>query len=194
MNLLDVAMVVGAYLLGSIPFGLLITRCLGGPDPRQGGSGNIGATNVTRLAGRSAGVATLFLDAAKGAVPMAVALHYLSEWPAAAVGLAAFLGHIFPLYLGFKGGKGVATALGVLAAASPLSLLATVGVLALTAWLSGHVSVGSMAGCASAPLWLLLWGHSTPLTVMALAMALLVIWRHRENLVRLRQGQEHSWR
>lgn len=194
MTLLGAAMIVGAYLLGSIPFGLLITRLLGGPDPRQGGSGNIGATNVTRLAGRSAGVATLFLDAAKGAVPMALALVYLPDWPAAAVGLAAFLGHIFPLYLGFKGGKGVATALGVLAAASPLSLLATVGILALTAWWSGHVSLGSLAGCASAPLWLLFWGHSTPLTLMALAMALLVVWRHRENIARLRQGRENSWR
>ncbi|CAO0822615.1 Glycerol-3-phosphate acyltransferase [Desulfarculales bacterium] len=194
MNLLGAAWFAGAYLLGSIPFGLLITRLLGGPDPRSGGSGNIGATNVTRLAGRGAGVATLFLDAAKGAVPMALALHHLPEWLAVAVGLAAFLGHIFPLYLGFKGGKGVATALGVLAAASPLSLLATLGVLILAAWWSGHVSVGSMTGCASAPIWLMVWEHSVPLALMGLAMALLVVWCHRENIVRLRQGQESSWR
>ncbi|MFH1034486.1 MAG: glycerol-3-phosphate 1-O-acyltransferase PlsY [Pseudomonadota bacterium] len=194
MNLLGAAMVAGAYLLGSIPFGLLITRLMGGPDPRHGGSGNIGATNVTRLAGRAAGVATLFLDAAKGAVPMALALAYLPPWPAAAVGLAAFLGHLYPLYLGFKGGKGVATALGVLATASPLTFLATLGVLVLAAWWSGHVSVGSMAGCASAPIWLMIWGQSPPLTFMALAMALMVIWRHRANIVRLRQGSEHGWR
>jgi acyl phosphate:glycerol-3-phosphate acyltransferase len=194
MTFLGVAMILGAYLLGSVPFGLLITRALGGPDPRHGGSGNIGATNVTRLAGRWAGVATLFLDAAKGALPMGLALHYLPDWPAAAVGLAAFLGHIFPLYLRFKGGKGVATALGVLAAVSPLTLLATLGVLALAAWWSGHVSVGSLAGCASSPLWLALWGHGLPLTLMALAMALVVLWRHRDNIARLRQGQENSWR
>ncbi|MBI5523733.1 MAG: glycerol-3-phosphate 1-O-acyltransferase PlsY [Desulfarculus sp.] len=194
MDLWAAALVLGGYLLGSIPFGLLVTRLLGGPDPRGGGSGNIGATNVTRLAGKTAGVATLFLDAAKGTLPTALALHYLAPAPAAAVGLAAFLGHVFPLYLGFKGGKGVATALGVLAAVTPLGLLATMAVLVLAAWWSGHVSVGSLAGCLSAPAWLWLLGQPAPLVVMALVMAALVVWRHKDNIARLRQGSEHGLR
>lgn len=188
-------LVLAAYLLGSVPFGLVVTRLLGGPDPRVGGSGNIGATNVTRLAGKTAGALTLLLDAAKGWAPTALALAWWGPgWAAAAVGLAAFLGHLLPLYLRFKGGKGVATALGVILALSPWACLGMLAVLAGLAWLSGYVSLGSLAGCLSAPVWLLVLREPAPLAAMAGVMALLVLWAHRENIARLRQGQEHSFR
>jgi glycerol-3-phosphate acyltransferase PlsY len=110
------------------------------------------------------------------------------------VGLAAFLGHLLPLYLRFKGGKGVATALGVILALSPWACLGMLAVLAGLAWLSGYVSLGSLAGCLSAPVWLLVLREPAPLAAMAGVMALLVLWAHRENIARLRQGQEHSFR
>jgi glycerol-3-phosphate acyltransferase PlsY len=193
--LAQLTLVLAAYLLGSVPFGLVVARLLGGPDPRAGGSGNIGATNVTRLAGKTAGGLTLVLDAAKGWAPTALALAWWGPgWAAAAVGLAAFLGHLLPIYLRFKGGKGVATALGVMLAVSPWAFLGMLAVLAGVAWLSGYVSLGSLAGCASAPLWLLALREPAPLAAMAGVMALLVLWAHRENIARLRQGQEHSFR
>lgn len=201
MILAEAGLVTAAYLLGSVPFGLLTARVMGGPDPRRGGSGNIGATNVARLAGKTAGAITLLLDAAKGWLPMALALSWFgpSSWPnlhwaAAAVGLAAFLGHCYPLYLGFKGGKGVATALGVLLAASPLAGLIALAVIAGLAWGTGHMAVGSLAGCGLAPVVMLVLGVPAPFTSMALVMAALVALRHRENIARLRAGNEPGFR
>lgn len=194
MMLVFLGLFVGAYLVGSVPFGLAVARLCGGVDPRHGGSGNIGATNVSRLAGKSAGAATLLLDAAKGWLPAYLAWSWLEPWQAAAVGLAAFLGHIFPIYLKFKGGKGVATALGVLLAATPLGFLIILAVLGGTAWWSGHMSVGSLAGIGSAPLVMLFLGEPRPLVFSTLAIALLVIWRHKDNISRLRSGREHGWR
>ena len=113
------ALVIAGYLLGAVPFGLLVSRAMGGPDPRQGGSGNIGATNVARQLGKTAGVLTLLLDIAKGLSPALLADHWLTPWWAGAVGLAAFIGHCWPVYLRFRGGKGVATFLGVLFGLAP---------------------------------------------------------------------------
>lgn len=202
MNLPLLTLVLVAYLLGSIPFGLVVSRALGAPDPRTGGSGNLGATNVARMAGKPAGIITLLLDAAKGAVPTALALAWLPDQgpalpqftPLAAIltGLAAFCGHCWPVYLRFKGGKGVATALGVYLALSPLVLLGVLAVFFLAAWRTRHVSVGSMAGCSSAPVWLLLRGAAWPVVAVSVLMALLVILRHRENLARLRRGEENA--
>jgi glycerol-3-phosphate acyltransferase PlsY len=183
---------LGAYLLGAVPFGLLVARAFGGPDPRTAGSKNIGANNVARLVGKSAGLLTLFLDAGKGAAPTALALACLSPWQAVLVGLAAFIGHIWPVFLGFKGGKGVATAIGVILAFSPGALAGVLAVFFLTAWWSGYVSVGSMAACASAPIWLFLAGRPWVMVAASLLMALVVVWRHRENIARLRAGQEHG--
>ena len=182
----------GAYLLGSIPFGLVLCKILGKTDPRHAGSGNIGATNVARLAGKPVGIATLLLDVAKGAVPVFLAAIWLPEWQCALAGLAAFAGHCYPLYLGFKGGKGVATAMGVYLALSWPSLIGILVVFIVTVWRSGYVSLGSIMACCSAPLWLLAWGKSWPAVVMALVMAVLVIWKHRENIARLRAGKEHG--
>jgi len=187
-----IGLTLGAYLLGSIPFGLVLCKLLGKPDPRTAGSKNIGATNVSRLAGKPVGVATLLLDVAKGAVPIWLAAGWLPDWQCAAVGLAAFVGHCYSAYLGFRGGKGVATAMGVYLAISWPSLLGVLAVFIATAWRSKHVSLGSLLACASAPLWLLAWGQPWPIVIIALVMALLVVWKHRENIARLRAGTEHG--
>jgi glycerol-3-phosphate acyltransferase PlsY len=194
MSAVGLALVALGYLVGSVPFALAVSRAFGGPDPRTGGSGNLGATNVARLAGKPAGVITLLLDAAKGAAPVYAGLAWASPAEAALAGAAAFVGHCYPLYLGFRGGKGVATALGVFLALAPLALAGVLAVFGLAVWRSGHISVGSMGACASAPLWMLVAGRPASLAVVAALMALLVLWRHRENIARLRAGSEHGWR
>lgn len=192
MTMLWIGLMAGAYLLGSIPFGLVLCKLLGKADPRNAGSGNIGATNVARLAGKPIGAATLLLDVAKGAVPVFLAAAWLPEWQGAAVGLAAFVGHCYPVYLGFKGGKGVATAMGVYLAFSWPALIGVLAIFILSAWRSGYVSLGSILACGSAPLWLLAWGQPWPMVLIALAMAIIVVWKHRENIARLRAGSEHG--
>jgi len=192
MYLKPLGFFLGAYLLGAVPFGLLLAKAFGGPDPRTAGSGNIGANNVARLVGKSAGLITLLLDVGKGAAPTALALFWLPAWQAAVVGICSFAGHIWPVFLGFKGGKGVATAMGVTLAFSPSALAGVLAVFFLTAWRTGYVSVGSMAACGSAPFWLLVAGEPWPMTTAGLLMALVVVWRHRENIARLRAGQEHG--
>lgn len=178
--------------MGSIPFGLVLCKLLGKTDPRTAGSRNIGATNVARLAGKPIGVATLLLDVAKGAVPVFIAAAWLPEWQCALVGAASFLGHCYPVYLGFKGGKGVATAMGVYLALSWPSLIGVLAVFIAVAWRSGYVSLGSLLACGSAPLWFLAWGEPWSVVVVALGMAIMVVWKHRENIARLRAGNEHG--
>lgn len=192
ISVLGTGLIIGAYLLGSIPFGLVMCKVLGKPDPRTAGSKNIGATNVARLAGKPVGVATLLLDVAKGAVPVFVAANWLPEWQCAVVGLAAFVGHCYSIYLGFRGGKGVATAMGLYLALSWPSLLGVLAVFIATAWRSGHVSLGSLLACCSAPLWLLAWGEPWPVVAVAVVIAGLVVWKHRENIARMRAGTEHG--
>jgi len=187
-----------AYLVGSIPFGLLLARTMG-VDVRRAGSGNIGATNVARLAGRKLGVLTLLADMAKGAIPMLLAGVILGggdgsrSW-VILCGLSAFLGHLFPLYLGFRGGKGVATALGVFLVMQPLAALFCLAVFIVTVKISGYVSLGSLSAAALMPffVWLL---RGEPFTLaVATVMALLIWLRHRDNIVRLRRGEEKSWK
>ena len=187
-------LVLGGYLLGAIPFGLLVAKWLGGVDPRQGGSGNIGATNVSRQAGKTAGVLTLILDIGKGLAPTVVAGQWLSPAWAAAVGAAAFVGHCWPVYLRFKGGKGVATFLGALLGMAPWAALLSGLLLFLVAYLSRHMSLGSMVGGVSSVVWLWLLGAPLAYMVSASLMSLLIIYKHRENIVRLKTGQEHGWR
>ena len=183
-----------AYLLGSVPVGLVLSR-LKGRDPRTVGSGNIGATNVMRAAGKTLGIITLLGDAFKGFLPVLLAVHYgLPPMLAAGIGFAAFVGHLFPIYLKFKGGKGVATALGVFLALSPLAILIDF-VLFLAVFLGwGYVSLGSLVGVACMPLILLLLG--TPLEYVALsgAIGILTFWKHKENIKRLRAGTESRLR
>ena len=191
------ALVALGYLAGSVPFGLLPTRALAGVDVRQVGSGNIGATNVGRAAGKGAGFATLILDAAKGALPVLAARAFLEPaglggeaWPAAA-GVAAFLGHLFPPWLGFRGGKGVATALGASLALSPWVALLAVLAFAVTLAATRIVSVGSLAGAATCAAGMLLaQGGRSPATWATAFMAAAIGVRHKGNIARLARGEE----
>ncbi|ANA39475.1 MULTISPECIES: glycerol-3-phosphate 1-O-acyltransferase PlsY [Geobacter] len=183
-----------AYLVGSIPTGLLLARAFG-VDIRVTGSGNIGATNVYRTLGRTVGIATLLGDCLKGLVPVLVAgkLGLADPW-VAAVGLAAFLGHVYTVFLGFKGGKGVATALGVFLGVSPLSVLGAlalfIGIVASTR----YISLGSITAAAAMP-FLVAAVERRPLLVgMTLIIAAIVIVKHRENIRRLREGTESRFK
>lgn len=188
---------LGAYLLGSIPFGLLLAKLFGGADVRKAGSGNIGATNVARVVGPLAGILTLILDTAKGAAAVWLAARVTSEssaWMMAAA-FAVLLGHCFPVWLKFKGGKGVATALGVFLALSPLSAASAALIFVLFVAYWRFVSLGSVAAAAAMPLLIyFLWAprHAPPIIVDAgtLAIALLVIYKHDGNLQRLVEGTE----
>ena len=179
-----------SYLLGSVPSGFLVGSSAG-VDVRGEGSGNIGATNVARTLGWKKGLLTLGFDVAKGFLPvLAAQLLDLGAGAAAAAGLAAFAGHLYPVFLGFKGGKGVATAAGVYIAAMPLGVLVLVGVFALVVVASRRVSPASMAAAVLAPA--VAWALSYPQEVawMSLVIGVLVVVRHRENIRRLVAGEE----
>jgi acyl phosphate:glycerol-3-phosphate acyltransferase len=188
---------VAAYLLGAIPFGLLLGKLFGSADVRKAGSGNIGATNVARVAGPIAGIFTLALDAAKGAAAVWLAARFTDESAAWMIiaGLAALLGHCFPIWLGFRGGKGVATAAGVFLVFCPLALLGSVVLFVLVVAFWRYVSLASISAAASMPLFVyFLWAphHAPPLTVTfgALAAALLIVYKHDANIQRLVEGRE----
>lgn len=178
------------YLLGSIPFGVLITKALGLGDLRQIGSGNIGATNVLRTGNKRAAAATLILDGGKGAAAVLLARAFGADDIAVQVaGLAAFAGHCFPVWLKFKGGKGVATFLGLMLALSwPIGLLCCLTWLAAAA-VSRISSVGALAASAGGPVWMILLGR-TDMVVTGVLLAALIWWRHSANLARLRAGTE----
>ena len=177
-----------AYLLGSIPFGLLLTRLTGKGDIREIGSGNIGATNVLRTGSKGLAAATLLLDALKGTAAVLLVHHFLPGGELAAAA-GAMIGHLYPLWLKFRGGKGVATYLGVLAALFPLAALVYAIVwigLLLVVRIS---SVAGMAAAASAPIVAAIRGDEALYPLMV-GLALLVIWKHRDNIRRLRRGEE----
>ena len=184
---LPLALALG-YLLGSIPFGLILTRLAGKGDIRNVGSGNIGATNVLRTGNKALAAATLFLDAAKGALAVWLAMRFLpgGENYAAA---GALVGHLYPVWLRFKGGKGVATFLGILVPLLPIAAL-VYGIVWISLLLLARISsVAGMVAAASAPVSAALLDriHLVP---MLAGFALLVIWKHRENLARLKAGTE----
>ena len=180
-----------AYLLGSLSTAVIVSRLLGLPDPREQGSKNPGATNVLRLGGKKAAIITLVGDAVKGLIPVVIA-QYLEVTPdmLAAVGLAAFLGHLYPAFFGFKGGKGVATALGVLTGFSGWVGLAVLATWVSMAWLFRISSLAALTAATLAPVYVWLLLHSPVLTGAALAMTLLLISRHRGNIERLLRGEE----
>jgi glycerol-3-phosphate acyltransferase PlsY len=184
-----VVVAVLAYLLGSVPFGIVITRALGLGDLRKIGSGNIGATNVLRTGNRGAALATLILDAGKGGIAVLLARWLVGPDAAQLAGLAAFLGHLFPVWLGFKGGKGVATFLGTL-----LALAWPVGIAACGTWLATAVisrisSLSALVAAASAAIWA--WALGYPeMTLLILVLAALVIIRHHANIARIHAGTE----
>lgn len=174
-----------AYLLGSVPFGLVVTRLIAGKDVRAIGSGNIGATNVVRAAGKAAGAATLFLDALKGAVPTLVGLRLFGVAEASALGLAAFAGHLFPIYLHFRGGKGVATALGVFLVLSPFVALWAVVAYAVTLGLTRVSALGSLAAVAVALALVVASRKPAPVVLACAGIAVAIGYRHRSNLTEL---------
>lgn len=174
------------YLMGSIPFGVLITRRAVGVDVRSQGSGNIGATNVARVAGKKVGILVLLLDALKGAVPVLLARAGWPEavWLHAGVAGSAFLGHVFPVWLGFKGGKGVATALGVLLVLEPWVALSGLGVYLLVFALFRVSSLGSLAGALTAGVLAFRFAPRAYAS-LTLVLLLLILWTHRGNIQRL---------
>lgn len=181
-----------AYLIGSIPTGIAVARLFGGADPRTVGSKNIGATNVSRSAGKAAGVITLAGDALKGALPAYLALFYNPD-PVfvSLIGAAAFTGHVFPVFLGFKGGKGVATALGVMMVVSPMATLLSALVFVLLVALKRYVSLGSMVSAALLPVFLSATG-SRAFVPMGVYISVLVIIKHKDNIKRLIEGRENK--
>jgi acyl phosphate:glycerol-3-phosphate acyltransferase len=189
--LIDLGLIVLAYLLGSCSFGLLMARLYGGVDPRQSGSGNIGATNVARTVGKGAGALTLLGDCAKGIVAVALAQWWgSSSLVSAAVALSAVLGHVFPLYHGFRGGKGMATALGVLLPMLPLPLLGGCAVWLAVVAMWRYVSAGSILAAVAVPVLAAILAYPPPMTGAAVGISLLVLYRHRSNMQRLLQGRE----
>ena len=181
-----------AYVLGSVPWGLVIARVFCGIDPRKDGSRSIGATNVSRLCGFKYGVATLVCDLLKGAIPVCVALGSDSVAFVTIVALAAVLGHVFSCFLRFTGGKAVATSIGVFLPLAFWPLLWSCLACVLVIWRSGYVSAGSLTLVGVLPVALLLLGQSQWIP-LALCVAAIVVWKHRENIGRLRRGEEKSW-
>lgn len=187
-----VVMMLTAFLVGGLPFGWLIGRAVG-VDVRAAGSGNIGATNVARTAGRGWGLLTLGLDAVKGAAPTAVGWMLAGPRLAAGAGCAAMLGHVFSPYLGFRGGKGVATAAGVFAVLHPAALGVALLTFALVVFAARRVSVGSVAAAMTLPSCIEAWGASPEVRGLAWAAAAIVLVRHGSNLVRLVKGEEPAF-
>jgi glycerol-3-phosphate acyltransferase PlsY len=216
------AVIIIAYLLGSIPFGYLIVRATQRADVRETGSGGTGATNVSRRAGKAAGALTLVLDALKGAAAVAIANVVLglpvfalstslrahndstfgsSYWCVAAAGIAVIVGHIFPIWLRFRGGKGVATGLGVFLMLSTFAVALAAVIFALVVWRTRYVSLGSILAAGSIPLFLLIQ-HAfigavemfAPVMSAAIAGAALIVFAHRKNIRRLMNGSESKFK
>ena len=200
---MPVLTVIAAYLLGSIAFAILVSRAMGLSDPRTFGSRNPGATNVLRSGKRSAAIATLVLDALKGYAPVVLMLQMAGAWGvagtasewAALAGLAAFLGHLYPVFFRFKGGKGVATAVGVLFGLEPTLGLACLGTFLILVYFSRFVSLASVVAAVFAPFYWLFghgvaWQAGAASTACLTVMSLMLIWRHRENLQRIMKGTE----
>ncbi|WP_462323706.1 glycerol-3-phosphate 1-O-acyltransferase PlsY [Desulfoplanes sp.] len=183
-----------SYLLGAIPFGLLIAKAFCKIDPLAQGSKSIGATNIARTCGLGYGLLTLLLDLLKGWFPVILATSFTdSAVFLTLTGLAAVLGHMYSVFLGWKGGKGVATTLGVFLALGPGTVFWSVLVFAVVTIVSGYVSMGSLTLATVLPLFLL-FGGNVPFIPLAIALMALVFWKHRENIERLRAGEEHSWK
>jgi glycerol-3-phosphate acyltransferase PlsY len=186
------AVIAVAYLVGSIPCSFLVARAFGVRDVRRVGSGNVGATNVLRAAGRGAGAMALALDVAKGAVAVALAQRLVPGHPVlpALAATAAVLGHVYPIWLGLRGGKGVATGFGAFAVLEPVAALIALPVFGLTAAATRFASLGSVVGAASLATLALFFRGADAVAVAALATAVLIVFRHRSNLRRILDGTE----
>ena len=182
---------LGGYLLGSVSSAVLVSKLMGLPDPRQSGSGNPGATNVLRLGNKSAAALTLLADVLKGVLPVLIAKYLDADTTGIALaGLGAFLGHLFPVFFGFAGGKGVATSLGIFLALNPLIAGSQVALWALMALVFRYSSLAALVTALATPV-LLAWQMDDPvLTGLGIILAALLVFRHRANIVRLVQGNE----
>ena len=189
--IIDIVFIVGAYLIGSIATAILVGRAMGLGDPRQSGSGNPGATNILRIGGKKAAALTLCGDLIKGVIPIVIARWLGAEgWILAAVALATFLGHLYPVYFGFRGGKGVATAMGTLLALMPLLGLSVLGVwIVVFAVMRVSSLAALLAATSSIPLVFAL-SASSSLHALIIVLVILILWRHRSNIQRLIDGRE----
>jgi glycerol-3-phosphate acyltransferase PlsY len=184
------------YLLGSVPTGLLLAKLFSKVDPRKTGSRNIGATNIFRTAGKGLGILTLVGDVLKGMIPIGIASQLgISDLWLATAGLCTFLGHIFPIFLGFRGGKGVATALGVYLVISPIAVLMECLLFAGLVWRWRYISLGSICCATSIPVLIAFFrSDSQAYFILSVVIAALILYRHQENIVRLLQGTENKWK
>ena len=188
--------VLVGYLVGTIPFALLLAKRWGGADLRAVGSGNLGATNVMRASGLTPGLIVAALDVSKGMASVLIAERLVANpasAAASAAGLAAIVGHIYPVWLGFRGGKGVATACGVFAVLAPMAAVAALAVFVASVWLTKYISVGSVLGSAALPPAAYLSGEAASVVTAGVAAASLIVFRHRSNLARLRAGTERRF-
>jgi len=187
-------LLIFAYLLGSVPTGVILARAFSDVDPRTQGSKNIGATNIYRTAGKKLGIITLLGDILKGLIPVVIARATLdSHFWIGAVALAAFLGHLYPVYLKFKGGKGIATGLGAFLALAPLAAILSFLVFAAVVYKSRYISLGSLTATAAFPVLLALL-HSPAIYIpFAVVIGFFIFWRHRENIQRLMAGKENKF-
>ena len=187
----DIVLIVFAYLSGSLSTAIIVSKLGGLPDPRTQGSGNPGATNMLRVGGKKAAVLTLMGDLLKGLVPVVLASALrVSDTTLALVGMAAFLGHLYPVFFGFRGGKGVATALGVLLGVSWMVGLGALATWLLMAKVFRYSSLAALTAAVLAPIYLWLARPAAALLIMSVVMSLLLLWRHRTNIRRLLSGQE----
>ena len=191
------------YLLGSIPTGLLLTRLFSRIDPREKGSKNIGATNIFRTAGKTLGILTLMGDLLKGMAPVVIAMKWglTDQWGLsghawiAIVGMSPILGHVFPIFLGFKGGKGVATALGVYLPISLISVLIECFIFLGMVWKWRYISLGSISCATTIPILIAYFrSDSQAYFILSVIIAALILYRHQSNIVRLLQGTENKWK
>lgn len=194
-NVLPLLAIVAGYLIGSLSFAVIVSRAMGLSDPRSYGSGNPGATNVLRSGNKAAAILTLVFDALKGYLPVLAiylwgAPYGLGEGTAALVGLAAFLGHLWPVFFRFQGGKGVATAAGVIFGLNPLLGVATLATWLIIAWFSRYSSLAAIVSAAFAPMYQLLIWEAGATALALIIMGLLLVWRHQANIKKLMAGTE----
>lgn len=195
-SLLFIVVLTVIYLIAAIPTGIVLARVMGYEDVRDKGSGNIGATNVYRVAGKLPGVLTLIGDILKGFLPLLACKSWLVPTPTQ-LGIAcamAIVGHCYPIYLKFRGGKGIATALGIFLVISPLAVLGAAIVFGITVAISRFISLGSVLAAMSAPLLVLMLNEPQPIFLATLVIAALIVWRHRSNIKRLLDGSENRFK
>ena len=184
------------YLLGSVPTGIVLTRLFSRVDPRKAGSKNIGATNIYRTAGKTLGVLTLVGDMLKGTIPIWTAIMWgIPDFWVALVGLSPIVGHIFPIFLGFKGGKGVATALGIYLVISPIAVLIEFFLFAFIVWKWRIIALGSITCATTIPILIAFFrSDSKAYFILSVIVAALILYRHQSNIARIIQGTENKWR